>query len=365
MSRSLIPLLVPLLTVFALPQLASAQEPASRFGDQLQVSEVALDVLVNDGDGNVILGLTKDDFVIEENGKPVQLESVTFYSNRALVSSADELRCQGVNFNEVPQDRLFILFFDDQRSRAGEAPGILGQQMNAAQKSKQWVEQELLPGDYVAVVSYNYKLKLHQDFTQDRTALTAAIDRAMQGKDPSNWPSRIDENAPLSLARNLPQGRELRDATPTIYEALQVLSEASGSVQGRKNLLLFTLGFGQLSSFGQYRPDTRYYPPMVQALNDNNVAVYAIDLAPPGVDHTMQDAMNVLALDTGGDYLFNFNNFIKPLRRVSETTNGYYLLTYRSEHPQGDSGYQKVEVRTVNDELKVKAREGYTFGDRS
>lgn len=351
------------LTLLAGYALASAaQDAPTRFRDQVTVNEVLLDVLVTDSHGDVIIGLTPDDFVVEENGERIPVESLTFYSNRALLSAAAP---SSVDIDRVPQDRLFILFFDDQRTKAGEAPRIFSQQMNAAQESKRWVRQELLPGDWVAVLSYGFKLKLHQDFTQDKDALAAAIDRAVRNADEPEWPSRAvkEDTSPFSLRRGLPTGNDLRDQTTTIYDALQVMSRAAGQIQGRKNLLLFTLGFGQVTSFGLYRPDSRYYPPTMQTLNDNNVAVYAIDLAPPGVDHTMQDALNQLALETGGEYLFNFTNFIKPLRRVSESNNGYYLLGYRSHHSSGESGYQKVKVSTTNPEFRVKARAGYLYGE--
>src|SRR5215213_10716270 len=102
-----------------------AQEPQAQapgqFGEKIDVNEVLLDVLVTDSKGNVIVGLKPEDFVVKENGKPVELTGLTFYSDRRLIGGAKE----GVKVDEVPEDRFFILFFDDQKDEAVDAPALL------------------------------------------------------------------------------------------------------------------------------------------------------------------------------------------------------------------------------------------------
>jgi VWFA-related protein len=342
----------------------SPQQPP-RFGEKIEVREVLLDALVTDAKGNVIVGLGKDDFVVRENGKAVDLTGVTFYSNRRLLQGSDVLAKKGIRIEQIPEDRYFILFIEDQKARSVDAPVLLTQQIEAGRRAKEWVSSQLLANDWVAVVSYDLKLKVHQDFTHDRRLLAAAIDDAVKGKEAeTNWPSRIAaQPGGPSLLAGLPRGNELRDRTGTIYEGLQQLARAAGNIPARKNLVLFTNGFGRINPFGQYQPDPHYYPPTVQALNTNDVAVYSVDLWPPGTgNHTMSDSLNQLATETGGRYLFNFTNYLTALEQISKENNGYYLLSYRGEHPVGTSGYQKVEVKTVNPELRVKAREGYAWG---
>jgi VWFA-related protein len=347
---------------------AMAQEsdtPRETFEGNVQVTEVLLDVLVTDKKGNIIVGLDKDDFIVEEDGEAVPLDSLTFYSNRLLETQpeAGPRPALAKNLDEVPRDRFFILLFEDQKAHSVEGLGLLRNQLDAGRQSRRWISSELQPGDWVAVLSYDYKLKIYQDFSQDRAALVQAVERAMKGKDAGNWPSRVDgDGESFSLAASLPQGEVLRDKTKTIYDALQVLAQATSALPARKNLLLFTIGFGDIGTFGQYVPDTRYYGPTMQALNDNNVAVYPIDLVPGGTRHTMSDAMNHLALDTGGEYLFNFTSFITPLRRIAEATSGYYLLSYKARHSADEAGFQRVTVSAKNPEFRIRARTGYSFG---
>jgi VWFA-related protein len=354
--------------VFPLSNRAVAQDKPvqGQFGERIEVREVLIDALVTDARGNVIVGLDKNDFVVREGGKPVQLSGVTFYSNRRIVETSAAVAKKGLRVDQVPEDRYFILFFDDQKSAAADAPVLLSQQLQAGRRAREWAARELLPNDWVAVVSYDYKLKVQQDFTHDRRRIESAIDDAIKGKDTDNtWPSRVKAQEPAgpSLLASLPRGDGLRDTTAIIFDGVERLAEAAGKITGRKNLLLFTHGFGRINSFGQYTPDPQYYTPMMEALNTANVAVYPIDLFPVGVRHPLADAMSQLAFDTGGRYFFDVVNYTTALTQVARENNGYYLLSYRSEHPAGKSGFQRVEVKTTNPEFKVKTRRGYEYGD--
>ena len=342
-----------------------AQRPEGEFGEELDVSEVLLDVLVTDRQGNVIIGLGPNDFVVEEDGEQVEVRDVSFYSNRRLAGPAPQALAGELRIEPLPEDRYFILFFEDMRQKQADTTvNLVSQQLDAARRAKEWVERELLPNDWVAVASYDFKLKLQSDFTRDGKALAKAIDAAVRGKDPGKtWPSRTEGTEGPSLAANLPAGDTMRRESNRIYDAIELLAAGVGEIRGRKNLLLFTTGFGQMNSVGQYLEDPRYYPPMMEALNDNNVAAYTIDLTPSTVSHVMSDAMHQLAEETGGKYFFNFTNFLTPLSQITEENNGYYLLAYESRHPRGESGYQKVRVRTTNPQFQVKTREGYLYGE--
>jgi VWFA-related protein len=339
----------------------AAPSSPSQFGEKIDVREVLLDALVTDPQGNVILGLDKNDFDVRENGRPVELSGVTFYSNRRLIEGSEALAKRGIQPDQVPENRYFILFFQDQRTHAAEVPSLLGQQVEAGRRAREWV-QTVLPNDYVAVVAWDYKLKVLSDFTSDHQALAEAVEASIQGKDPEkNWPSRTPSNGP-SLLAGLPSGNALRDKTATIYDAIDQVATAAGKITGRKNLVLFSIGFGRLNGFAQYIEDPRYYRPMVERLNTANVAVYTVDLMPIGARHTMSDALNGLAADTGGRYFYDVVNYNNPLNSLAKENSGYYLLSYTARHPAGKSGFQDVQVQVKNPDFKVRARKGYLYG---
>ena len=368
----------PLLTAFAVLLLLTTplfaqkaqktegtDRPAGEFEGRVEVSEVLLDVLVTDKDGRVIVGLEPEDFTVEENGEPVEITDVTFYSNSVFQENLAATSAEELNVDQIPVDRYFILFFHDQRLETNRIVQANRQQLEAARKARRWVREEMLPTDWVAVVSYDVKLNIHEDFTHDKKALLRALEDAPISKDRKggNWPSRIDETEGPALRPHLPRGKQLGKETRNIYQGLEVLARAAGHVPARKNLLLFSRGFGEINEFGIYQPDPRYYYDMAEVLNENNVAVYAIDMTPPEVSHSLENALNTVANDTGGTYYFNFNNFINPLRQVADENTGYYLLSYKATHPAGESGFQKVKVKTSNPSFKVRAREGYLYGE--
>jgi VWFA-related protein len=350
------PLIAAFAVVLLLPSAVAAQETPrdGGFTEEFEVSEVLLDVLVTDRDGNVIVGLGEDDFEVVEGGRPVDLTSVTFYSNRPRLDAAGE------RVEEAASERYFIVFFHDQAT--SNVAGLLTRQMDAARRSRDWLA-ELQLDDYVAVVSYDSSLQVHTDFTRDRSEILRALDEAAVGDEPEgNWPSRLPPEGGPSLLRQLPRGKELVKATKDIYDALIAVSEASESLVGRKNLILFSGGFGRINDMGLFEPDRRHQEPMERALNDANVAVYSIDIFPPGTDHALSNQLSLLAEQTGGRFYPNVVNFATPMIDVATETSGYYLLAYQSPHPRGETGFQDVEVRLKNPDLRVKARQGYVFG---
>lgn len=340
-------------------------QSAPEFQETVQVTEVLLDVLVTDRKGNVILGLGPDDFVVEEKKRgEVEITDASFYSHR-LRLPADTGEAQPASTDDgIVADRYFVVFFHDVRRLDEPDRRLLRQQMVAAGETKEWIATGLSPGDWVAVASWDSKLKIHQDFSQDSEELIRAVDDAVIGKDPGNiWPTRRETGHERpSILCHLPSGNELRDATPRMYDALEVLAEATGPIVGRKNVLLFTIGFGEIRPGFLSRPDQRYYPGMKRSLNDHNVALYPIDLTPPRSEHAQTHFLQQVADETGGFYWRTFVGFHTPLAQISEENSGYYLLSYRSTHPAGESGYQEVEVRTRDRSLRVRSRNGYEYG---
>jgi VWFA-related protein len=344
------------LLLAALP--AAAQDPEGRFGERIEVTEVLLDVVVTDRSGAIVAGLGPDDFVIEEDGAAIPVTGASFYTTR--YAAREDARPE----NEVPASRYFIFFFEDQRRHATPGNRLLRQQLEAAKRSQEWIETEIGPSDWIAVVSYDVKLKVHADFTQDRAALLAAIEEASHGGDPERTRGRREygTHEDASLLRRLPYGIELRRETARIYDGLRLLAEASGHIVGRKNLVLFSIGFGDVGRAPVALPDRRYYPAMEEALNANNVAVYPIDLMPGGGTHLQSSFLNTLASDTGGSYHHLFTSFTTPLRQIAQEATGYYLLSYRAEHAAGESGYREVKVKTRDKKLRVRAQNGYRYG---
>jgi len=336
--------------------------PAGTFAERLEVSEALLDVLVTDRDGNVVLGLGPADFRVRVDGEPAEVSAASFYSNRRFLDAAGAARL-GLDPAAVPDRRTFVLFFDDQRLESFDNPELRQRQLQAGRDAVAWLRRELAGNDRVAVVHHDVRLKLQQDFTGDLEDLERAIGRAARGQDPpEDWPSRQRpaDDSP-SLAASLPAPPELARATADVHEAMTVLADAARAVPGRKNLVLFTTGFGDLGPGGVFRPDPRYDPAMVRALNSANVAVYTVDLVPHATRHQFEAFFGYLAGATGGLPFLDVVDFSIPLARIARETNGYYLVSVRLRGALEGGAYREAEVEVGNPEFRVRSRRGIGF----
>ena len=357
-QQSLIPILALALSAASVAQTENplpADEPALEFEGMIEVSEVLLDVVATDPEGDFVTGLGRDDFIVEEDGEPVRLTSVDFYTTRY----------GGAGVDEIPSSRYFIFFFDNRWQRRFHVGDLKRLQRRAGLESRRWLEEEMLPSDWLAVVSYGSRLEFHQDFTQDREALASAILQAAAGRPPSDLPlrRRSSRSRDLSVLRRMPPSSELRRDMKTVYGALEVVAEACARVVGRKNLLMFTIGLGEERRFGKDGTDPDYYPQIETALNDHNVAVYTVDLSPTGRGTQQTRFLTRLAEDTGGAYhQRNFFGLMSSLRDIGGDNYAYYVLSYQSAHPAGEIGYQRVEVKARDEGVQVRARKGYRYG---
>ncbi|MCY3933886.1 MAG: VWA domain-containing protein [Acidobacteria bacterium] len=346
------------------PTRTPAPAPAPRdyeLSERIRVAEVLLDVLVTDRKGNVIEGLGAEDFVVLHDGEEQEVVGASFYGGPSELSATGE----GAT---TRTDRYFILMFHDQRM---QAPQLAGPQMDNARWLKRWIEEELQPNDQVAVFAYQARLKVYLDFSRDRDEILAAVDAASRSKkDLEPWLTRsepeFDPNSP-SLLVNLPKGKELARQSRKLQQALELLGEAASGIAGRKNLVMFSLGFGEIGQFGSYTPDPRYYPQMREALNAGNVAVYTIDTMGSRrrsiASGSLNDSLSHLSNETGGHYYANFTNILSPMRQVAEENQGYYLVSFRSQYEAGTQGYRGIKVKVRDGKYKVRSRTGFRYGE--
>jgi VWFA-related protein len=73
-----------------------------------------------------------------------------------------------------------------------------------------------------------------------------------------------------------------------------------------------------------------------------------------------QEAMRILADDTGGRAILNSNSFTDGFRQALEESSDYYLLAWRPEGEEQQEGKARVEVRIKGrPDLKVRVRRGF------
>lgn len=326
---------------------------AQQYQERLDVDVVLVDVTVTDSRGNQILGLGPDDFIVKENGVPQAIESVDYFTNRTLLTSPEQKAAFKVE--RVREERYFILFFDEDMREDGQ------NRLRRAQRDAiEFVRERMKPQDRVAVAGYDARLLVYADFTSDKKILEKAlaeVPRFSQGL------TRVPEYAgDVSIMRNLEIDAMVKE-TGRVYDAIRMLAEAVRPIQARKVLALFSGGIGEPSSFNARIPENEefYYQPMIRALNASNVTVHAIALLEDRTFSAREQTLARVASETGGQYYTNVVNFAGPLSRIEKESSGYYLLAYRIHKPEGEHGYQKIDVSLKNPEFRVRARDGYAY----
>jgi VWFA-related protein len=390
------------------PQPPQQPEPPPRPTFRVGTELVLVNVVVRDGKGNVVRGLTRDDFTITEDDKPQQISSFDFEEldnpNAAPAAAPAEPvlpktpktpKTKGLTpaVENAPKPapivdmhgrRLIVLFFDLASMQNEEVT-------RAAKAAHEYVDKKLAPTDLIAVVSFSTALNVDQDFTDDKEQLFAAIDQygGSSGQGFEAGATGDDEGTPDTGGAFTPDDTEFNlFSTDRRLQALQTLADALSGIQQKKSVIYFSSGMSQSGSDNQVELK-RTVDRAIRA----NVSFYAADLrglvalpaggearqasargASPFSGATMtsaisglsasQDTLTTMAEDTGGRAFFDSNDFGDVFNRVVADTSAYYVLGYSSTNSARDGRYRHIKVAlTKRKDLKLEYRSGY-YGPR-
>jgi VWFA-related protein len=306
---------------------------------------VLTDVTVTDNQGNPITGLTENDFLLLDNGKPQKLASFEEHRQQAtqlMEASATPGRFSN-DYLRHPPAQVNALLFDT------TTIGIVDQ-MYLFQQMKQFVNN-LPPGEPVAVFTRAGSVTIElASFTDDHASLLAAIRKAIPRlQQPGAW-----------MANDL--------------DTLQQIAAYMNQIPGRKNLLWFTSGSNLL-----LRPDPASVsvdPGARRAIYDlletERIAIYPIDArgltvvfgSAAMVTATQQLQMRQDAAATGGAAYVNTNGLAQAAQHILATDGNYYTLSYTPNNLKSNNKWHRVEVKLVNAHHELSYRHGY-FDDGS
>lgn len=346
------------LIVMILAALPVAAQEVPPLGERVEVNAVLIDAVVTDSKGNQILGLNPDDFVLTENGAPQAVDSVDYFTTRRLLTGPEE---QAPFKVEQVHEERYLIFFLDKPTEGG----LFDKLAQVRRAVMEFIKGDMGKKDLVAIVGHDVRLKIYSDFTSDKKQLERALEDSIHFSKGVTKPAS-PEGTP-SILRNVDFNRVM-DRTGRVYDAIRVLADAVRPIRARKNLVLFSAGIhepGEEVRGGMLFNSSRYYQPMIEALQSANVSVYAANLmledAP--VDPVFHQTLERIAQETNGEYFRQIVTFRPLIKQVEKASGGYYLLTYRPQKRPA-RGFQKVAVAIRNHpELRVKARPGYLYGN--
>jgi VWFA-related protein len=380
---------------------ATQQIPPVTFKTEIDYVEV--DAVVTDERGNLVKGLTQEDFEVYEDGKP---QKVALFSQ--VVIPVDRLErftttdarpvVPDVRTNAKPfEGRIYVILLDDYHVGALRSAHV-------KRAATEFIDKYLGANDVAAVIHASGRTDAAQEFTNDPRLLDAAIDKFMGQKLRSRTLERLDSynNNPLYQQPTDGQtGRDTKILDPQDAQrgqwarntlgTLKNVADFMASIRGRrKAVLMFSEGIDYqiLDVF-----DSRDASAVLNATQDAisaasraNVNFYTIDprglhtmgdelmemgappqdpsfgISPQSLEYERRlaaDSLRVLAEQTGGFAAVETNNYVNAFERIQRENSSYYVLGYYPPSDKRDGRFHKIEVKLKRPGLKVVARKGY------
>lgn len=405
------------------PPALFAEEPVAPFAEAVDVEVVDVDVVVVDSEGLPVVGLTKDDFLVYEDGQPREITnfysfesaSKTFERHRAgdRIAVTDELR------NQVR--RIAILF---------DVNTLTNRERRRAVEAVERFMSEKFDGSYEwSIVAFDDQVRVLQPFTSDKYKVKASLDdvkdlRMQQRRQVETGRSLVSEDAATmrnfqrvrSVDQRAGSGPTLQDfeIRSQISETLQLATKTARAaiftmrsharLSGRKSLIMVTGAMESLPTMAQLlggsmplggqeqdRPDPALFESqqklvqtlgaVVQTANASGFSIFpmtAIMASSPSAPHHDVSVGRAPFMDSFGQSTSPADPESAP-RLLADGTGGLFFQTskyYEAFHEidsrtsntyvlgfqtvrAPDRQYHRLKVEVKPRGLRVSAREGY------
>ena len=383
---------------------------------RISVTLVQVDAVVTDKHGKRVPDLNRDDFEIYEDGKRQLITNFSFVSQPPTSAAAatvprrtdqPELPSPPIRLKPEQVRRTIAIVVDDLSLSMGSAESV-------QYYLRKFVEQQIEPGDLVAIIRASGGMGALQQFTADKRQLRSAVDRIRWNPQSG----RIGVFKPISdetlqsvfkgTIRDNQRTQQLKDESDDFREqlftvgmlgALNYVVRGLRELPGRKSVLLLSEGF-KLPSPDSARRDgflrstsrlENSLNRLIEFANRSAVVLYAIDprgivvpmleaaddvagLTSDGRSELISERMNqltdtqnglhYLTKETGGFMVPGSNDLSRGIKRVLDDQNGYYLIGYVPAESTfkrftGQMPFHKIAVRVKRAGLNVRTRGGF------
>jgi VWFA-related protein len=247
---------------------------AEPFADVVNVSVVNVDVYVTDKKGNPVTGLTKSDFQLSENGRPVEITN--FYAvnaGKAVTPAADLAQAAPLApvapgalmpppppddpSQPLPEDQRLrlIVYIDNFNLRPFDRNRVM-------REIRAFIGQKLSRGDQLMLVTYDREMHIRRTFTSDPSLIAAAMldleKISAQGvhadSDRRDTLQKISDSQSVSEAEGYASGyaQSLFNDLSFSVDSLKKMVDALAGMPGRKAVLYVSDGLPMIAGQDVY-----------------------------------------------------------------------------------------------------------------
>jgi VWFA-related protein len=277
----------------------------------VQVNIVNLFATVRDKHKAIVTGLKQDDFQVFEDGHPQEITNFSAESNLPIT--------------------LGILM-----DTSGSETYMLSAEKEAASR---FLGRVMRKGDLAMVLSFDTDVDLLADFTEDRSRLDRAINRA-----------QINAPGSGSIIAQGPFPTSGGGGT-NFYDAVYLAAHDKLSDEaGRKAIVVLTDAEDTGSKVN--------LQDAIETAQRTDTVVHILLVAQDGGD---QNVARKLTDETGGRTIIvrNERNLEQAFDEISEELRSQYTIGYTPTNKAHDGSYRKVKVELKNKDYSALTRRGY------
>ena len=389
--------------VFMIISALLAQEPSAPVVLKSTTRLVQVSVIAQDGKGQPVTDLKKEDFRVKVNGKDQPIKIFSMDSSGALPQGEAKLPPNVfTNRMEVKPGQQYsvtIILLDTLNTKWAD-------QVFAKAQVIRYL-RTLQPSDHIGLYTLGSSLRVLHDYTADSSELLARL-AALKGKDLPDMSSKEPTDAMHGDALLLdalqrgaggasPAERSFYTTIRVVgtLKAIEFIANHLAKTPGRKNLIWVSggfpleIGFDNAAAWRNPQIDQRTFTDevseTVRAVNDANMAIYPVDarglMVDPRYDAEKrgptnvramnkpsggmvgvrnQETMNELASRTGGHAYYNSNDLEKAIRSAVEDSRVTYMLGFYPLEESFDGKFHKIEVQMVERKgVHLRYRKGF------
>jgi VWFA-related protein len=357
----------------------SAATPVIRF----MVRLIQVTVVAEDGNGNPVSDLKKEDFTLRDKG---ETQKVSFFAQQNTPASPSST----LSIGAAQAPNFFSNHVENSPSGANSVTILLFDALNTQFRDLSYARERVInflqhmqPQDQVALyVLTPSTLYVMHDFTNDSETLV----RLMGGK--SQKISTTSTAGPAPGPNDMTIGKLMSDSlgesnrfykgqplniVETTSSAMLQIARNTVNIPGRKNLVWISGGFpitmGAAIPLGP-RDDGQDFSASLSAtakqLGDANVAVYPVDArglwAPRGGRRYAtpnMDSMVLIANGTGGRPFYNTNDIATSIRKAVDDSRVSYVLGYYPTNDKWDAKFREINIKVARPGVHLRYKTGY------